>query len=563
MAAPQCSLPTSVQITRPSANYHPSVWGDYFIALNSLPSHAQLDGLKLRHGELMDEIEKNILKKNNDGTLEILELIDMIQRLGVAYRFEKEINDMISTIYSCADTDHEHDLHFVALHFRLLRQQRYHVSSDVFAKFLDENGDFVESLKGDIKGMLSLYEAAHFGMPGEEILDKAIGFTEFHLNNNLPLIELDPELAVLVSSALDFPLAKRIDRPKAKSYLSIYENDEITCNKLLLEFAKMDFALLQAMHQDEARSISMWWKDSGYAEKLPFARDRVMECYFWVLSVYHEPCYSRARLMMTKIISQISVVDDIYDLYGTSEELQIFTDAFERWELESAAQLPEYMKLSFLTIQKTFKDFEAELAPENNSFRKEYLKNELKQIVRSYLQESKWARERYIPKLEDHLKVTLVTAGYSFLTCASYMGMHGNIPREIFDWITSLPDVIKSSCIIGRLMNDIVTYELEQKRNHVASTIQCYVMEHGCLEEEACKKLMEMVDDSWKIINREYVVCKNIPLSLMVPAVNLARFNYFVYKGKDIYTHADEIMRDNISKVLIEPIKVNVPGIYA
>ncbi|PKA52913.1 (-)-germacrene D synthase [Apostasia shenzhenica] len=505
--------------------------------------------------------------KERSDMLESLELIDAIQRLGVAYHFKEEINDALHAIHVSTRVDELHDLHTVALRFRLLRQQRYDVSSDVFAKFLDENGEFMESLSNDIKSMLSLYEAAHFGMPEEEILEKAISFTEFHLLNinNLPS-NLEPHLAMMVSSAMDFPLAKRIDRPKTRSYLSIYENDHegyYYCNQFLLHFAKVDFALLQAMHQDEARNISMWWKDAGTAKVFPFSRDRIIECYFWVLSVYYEPCYSRARLMMTKIISQMSILDDIYDVYGTLEELQIFTDAIQRWDLKSIAQLPDYMQYSFRIIQKIFRDFEAELAPENNSFRLEYLKNELKRVVQSYLQEAKWASQCHVPKLEDHLRVSLVTAGYSFLTCASYIGMHERITRDVFDWITSLPNIIKASCIIGRIMNDVVTYKLEQKRNHVASTVQCYIMEHGCSNEEACKKLMEMAGDAWKIINREFVMHdKSLPLFTMMPAVNLARFNYLVYKEEDIYTHADEIMKENISNVLVKVVTLNIPKIY-
>lgn len=64
--------------------------------------------------------------------------------------------------------------------------------------------------------------------------------------------------------------------------------------------------------------------------KLPYARDRVVECYFWTLGVYYEPQYSVARIMLTKTIAMISIIDDTYDSYGTVEELKIFTDAVQR-----------------------------------------------------------------------------------------------------------------------------------------------------------------------------------------------------------------------------------------
>lgn len=73
-----------------------------------------------------------------------------------------------------------------------------------------------------------------------------------------------------------------------------------------------------------------WWKDLDFASKLPFARDRVVECYFWISGVYFEPRYEKARVFLTKVISLTSIVDDIYDIHGTIEELQQFTEAIEK-----------------------------------------------------------------------------------------------------------------------------------------------------------------------------------------------------------------------------------------
>lgn len=66
---------------------------------------------------------------------ELLTLIDALQRLGVAYHFEYQINQALQSIYDnyvnnnsnngCEDDD----LYTMALGFRLLRQQGYSVSS--------------------------------------------------------------------------------------------------------------------------------------------------------------------------------------------------------------------------------------------------------------------------------------------------------------------------------------------------------------------------------------------------------------------------------------------------
>lgn len=77
-----------------------------------------------------------------------------------------------------------------------------------------------------------------------------------------------------------------------------------------------------------------WWKNWNFTEKLSYARDRVVECYFWALGLYFEPKYSRARVMATKTVAMTSIMDDTYDAYGTPEELELFTKAVERYILK-------------------------------------------------------------------------------------------------------------------------------------------------------------------------------------------------------------------------------------
>jgi (-)-germacrene D synthase len=49
------------------------------------------------------------------------------------------------------------------------------------------------------------------------------------------------------------------------------------------------------------------------------------------VAVYFEPQYSLARKILTKVIAMTSIIDDIYDVYGTLEELEPFTEAIERF----------------------------------------------------------------------------------------------------------------------------------------------------------------------------------------------------------------------------------------
>lgn len=70
-----------------------------------------------------------------------------------------------------------------------------------------------------------------------------------------------------------------------------------------------------------------------FQKKLPYVRDRLVEGYFWILGVYFEPQYSCLRMFLTKSCVWLIVIDDTFDNYGTYEELEIFTQAVERYTI--------------------------------------------------------------------------------------------------------------------------------------------------------------------------------------------------------------------------------------
>ena len=124
---------------------------------------------------------------------------------------------------------------------------------DIFNKFKDNMGNFKESLINDVKGMLSFYEATHMRVHGEDILDEALKFTTTHLESMA--INLSPPLATQVSHALNRPIRKFLPRVEARQYFSIYQEND-SHNEVLLNFAKLDFNMLQKQYQKELSHIS-------------------------------------------------------------------------------------------------------------------------------------------------------------------------------------------------------------------------------------------------------------------------------------------------------------------
>ncbi|KAI8552711.1 hypothetical protein RHMOL_Rhmol06G0287800 [Rhododendron molle] len=390
-----------------------------------------------------------------------LNLIDAIQRLGVAYHFETEIEIALLDIY---ETYHEmannEDLYFVALSFRLLRQHGHPVSCDVFNKFKGNKGKFEEYVIGDVRGMVSLYEATHLRVHGEDILDEALDFSTTHLKFAVP--NLNNGIAAQVVHTLNQPIHKGLTRLEARHYILFYEQED-SHNKALLDFAKLDFNRLQKLHQKELSELTRWWKNLDFARKLPFARDRLVECYFWLLGVYFEPQYFLGRRILTKVIALTSIMDDIYDVYGTLEELVLYTDAIERLEKSALDQLPEYMKLCYQALLDVYNMIDEEMVKEGRSYRVNYAKSAMKNLIRVYFEEAKWCHEGYVSSIEEYMRVALVTGAYKMLATTSLVGMGDLVTEESFKWVSSDPLILEAASVICRLMDDMAGHKSLKK----------------------------------------------------------------------------------------------------
>ncbi|XP_068340042.1 (-)-germacrene D synthase-like [Pyrus communis] len=531
---------------KPSATFSPSIWGDHFLSYASLEVDAELE----QHVQELKEEVRRMLTTSPENISQKLNLIDDIQRLGVSYHFGNEIEEILQKIHkSSYDLD---DLYTTALRFRLLRQQGYNVLCDLFNKFKDGDGKFKESLVDDVVGLLSLYEATHLRIHGEEILDEALTFTTTNLE--LATFRLSPPLAKAVTHALNQPLRKGLPRVEARYYLSVYQELRESPNETLLKFAKLDFNRLQRVHQKELSEITRWWKDLDVPNKLPFARDRLVEVYFcWSMSVYFQPQYSFARRTSCKVTAITSIMDDIYDTHGKFEELELFTEAIERWDVSAIDQLPEYMKLCYRALLNIYSEIHEKLAHEGKLYRIDHAREAMKNQVRGFSDEAKLFRQKHMPSLDEYMYVSLMTCGYPLLITISFVGME-EATIDSFDWLLTSPQAVKAASTVTRLMDDIADHKFEQEREHFASAVNCYMREYGATEEEAIIELQRQVNNAWKDINEACLHPTAVPMPLLIRILNFARVMDVVYKCEDGYNNADGGLKDFIVSTLVAPV---------
>ncbi|KAI6704856.1 hypothetical protein NL676_007818 [Syzygium grande] len=83
------------------------------------------------------------------------------------------------------------------------------------------------------------------------------------------------------------------------------------------------------------------------AKELKYARDQPLKWYMWPMAILTDTGLSQERVLVTKPISFIYIIDDIFDVYGTIDDLTSFTDVVNRWECTEKDNIPEYMRMCF------------------------------------------------------------------------------------------------------------------------------------------------------------------------------------------------------------------------
>ncbi|KAI4324174.1 hypothetical protein L6164_023731 [Bauhinia variegata] len=469
-------------IPRRSTNFGSSVWDyDFIQSLTSEFVDNELYAEQRNH--LKEEVRMMLCKMKNP--LFQLELIDDLQRLGLAYHFNNEINTILDNVYKSVDSFMEENLYFTALKFRLLRQNGYHISAEVFDCFQDGECDFKESLSFDIDGILSF------------------------------------ELSLLVTHALEIPLHWRMLRLEARWFIDFYGRKKSMIHSLL-KLAKLDFNMVQAIHQEDLKHASRWWEKAALREKMSFSRDRLVECFIWTVGLSFQPHFGYFRRVMTKVGALIAIIDDVYDVYGNLEELELFTDVIGR------ERAPDPFNLA-----KVWAD-----------------------LCKAYLIEAKWYFNGYTPSQEEYIENGWISISGPVILIHAYFSAPNPIRKKDLRYLEKYSNIIRAASTILRLANDLGTYKREMETGDIPRSVQCYMHETGASEAYAREHIKSIICTTWKKINED-VNSGSYPLSFIEIAVNLARMSLCMYQYGDAFSIQDQESKKWISSLLFEAIPIS------
>ncbi|KAL5708833.1 hypothetical protein ACHQM5_019589 [Ranunculus cassubicifolius] len=534
-AAQRKSLDLQNKQLRRSANYHPTVWDHQLIASLSSPYTYE------RYNDYLLEVKQQVQRsfRSEKEHVRRLEMIDVIQRLGVGYHFEEEIKQALDDIYLSQNYDRG-DVYIMGLRFRLLRQNLYRVHPE----FVGGDERLMEHMKNDVKGLMSLYEASYLAVNGEDFLEESRKW----IYNNLESFQGD------APHFQQTPRYWRMQRLEARNFLDTYGKDSER-NSVLVQLAKLDFNLVQSIHQRDLIQLSRWWNDLGFKENLSFTRDRLVENFIWTVGITYEPQFSKCRIGLTKFICILTAIDDIYDVYGSLDELELFTDAVRRWDSTAAENLPEYMKTCYLAMFNFGNSISIEIQRDEGINVLPYIVKEWERLCQSYLLEARWFNKQYTPKLDEYLETAWISVGGPSAMVHSYILCGKTISTETLDSLVRPREIVYWASLIARLNDDLGTYEAEMERGDVSKSVQCYMNEKSVSEEEAKEHVTCLLHRYWKELN-EACVTTSLPKSVTNMALNMARASHSIFEYGDGIGTSDGVTKDRAIALFVNPFEI-------
>ncbi|KAL3649483.1 hypothetical protein CASFOL_005886 [Castilleja foliolosa] len=262
--------------------------------------------------------------------------------------------------------------------------------------------------------------------------------------------------------------------------------------------AELEFGNLEG-HKHELAQVVEWWKNLGLSNQLKSSRNEPLKWHMWSIATLSDPKWSKQRILLTKPISLVYAVDDIFDLYGTLQELTLFTEAVNQWDIHAAEKLPGYMRTCFMAVYDTTDEISRVVSQEHGSNPIEFLKKEWKSLFNAFLEEAKWFASGELPKAKEYLKNGVISSGVVMVLAHLFFVMGNCLTKETQIQLNDHSQGITYSVAkILRLLDDLGSTQDEVQKGYDGSYIECYMKEHDEQSlEDAHQHVMNMVSDAW------------------------------------------------------------------
>lgn len=104
-------------------------------------------------------------------------------------------------------------------------------------------------------------------------------------------------------------------------------------------------------------------------------------------------------------------------------------------------------------------------------------------------------------------------------------------------------------------------WKRESRGGKTFTFVDFYMKEKGLSDQEVSSAFVELIEDTWKDMNAEWVNCASIPIEMALQFLNILQFSEVVYKNfEDGFTDPDQTQfAELMAALLLDPMPVWVP----
>ncbi|KAG2620631.1 hypothetical protein PVAP13_3NG178566 [Panicum virgatum] len=460
-----------------------------------------------------------------------LRMVDTLEKMGISASFSGEINNILDSIYSswlAKDEEITQDIATCVMAFRLLRLHGYDVASDELAQFSEESSfyDSVQGYLNDSEALLELYKASQVQIFEAEPILENIGswsakLLKQQLCSNKISRSVDPQE---VEHVLKFPFYATLDRLEHRWNIEHFRTGSFHMLKSAYRACQVDegmvalaadgFHSCQALYQQELQNLKSWAKEMRLDE-LEFAR--VM------------PLLSEARLAYGMKNILVTVVDDLFDVGGSKEELENLVTLIEKWDAhEEVGFCSESVKIVFRAIYHTSNLLGAKTAAAS-------------------MAEAEWRMKGHVPSLDEYMAVTVPSFGLGPITFTSFCLLGPELSEQ----------VVRSR---DRFLNNLRTYEREEEQGKTNSVLLLDPRYGGSIEAAKRETTSALAASRRELLRMVVRDGGAVPRPMRQEFWNIYKVSHLMYSEEDGFTSTSRETLCAANAVVHEPLAWRLGG---
>uniref|UniRef100_A0A0D9VHC7 Uncharacterized protein n=1 Tax=Leersia perrieri TaxID=77586 RepID=A0A0D9VHC7_9ORYZ len=505
-------------------------------------------------------------------------MVDTLEKMGISLNFAYEIRDILDKTYSCWIQNEEEvmsDMATCAKAFRLLRMHGYDITSDGMAQFTEQSSfdDSIHGYLNDTKTLMELYKTSQVRFSKDDLVLQNIGsWSAELLKQQLSSPKTPRSLILEVESALKFPLYATLERLEHKKSIEQFQPEHFPllksgycgsrANEEIRALSMDEFSSAQSVYQQDLQYLKSWAEDIGLYE-LKFARLMPLNAIFSSAATMFPPELSDARIAWSQNSLLTTAVDDLFDVGGSIEEMENFVALIDKWDKHGEVGFcSKHVEILFYAVYNTNKQIAAKIALIQNRDVVDHIAELWLGAMRGMMAESKWAENKHIPKsMEEYMAAAeeSFALGPIVPVAAYFIGPH--LSKEVVR-SEEYGQLFKHMNIVGRLLNDVMTYEREIKMGKANSVlIKAFSRDGGSPESiEAAKDEIRRTIDSSRCELQRMVFREGgiVPRPCREIFWHMTKVVSVFYLEEDAYYSPKEML-NRANAVVMDPLQITIP----